>query len=114
MVDEASVVRFLLGIDDQPVPAVQRQHVEVLGLRLVCLAQSLPTHLHIQDLSDILHNEISLPDVAGRPQAPPPAPRVEGGGVGVLEAPHLLVVAEETHGAGLGVALHVDGPIDTD
>ena len=86
----------------------------MVGLRLVCSAESLPTHLHVQDLSHVLHDKVPLFDVASRPQAPPPGPRVERNGVGVLEPPHLLVVAEEADRTRLWVALHVDGSVDAD
>ena len=108
------MVRLLLGVNHQPVPAVQREHVKVLHLIFVGFLQSFVTHLPIQNLPHVLHHEIALVDITDRLQAPPSSARVERCSVGVLEPSHLLIVAEWPDGTGLGVALDVDGAIDAD
>ena len=93
---------------------VESEHVEVLSLCLVGLLQPLVAHPPVEYLPHVLHDKLPLRYVAGCLQPPPACARVEGDGVGILALPHVLVVAEQPHGAGLGVALHVDGTVDAD
>ena len=114
VIDESCVVRLLLCVYHEPIPAVQSEHVEVLSAGLVRSLKSLVTHLHVQNLTHVLHHEIPLIDIGGRLQPPPTSARVERNGFGVLASAHLLVLAEFPDRAGFGVALHVDCSVDTD
>lgn len=110
VIDEAGVVGLLTCIDDETL--VQRQHVEVVGVVLVCLLYPLLAHLHVENLADVLDDEIPRRQILLRLQTPPPSSRVERGSLGILTLLHALVLTESADRAVSRVTLDVDGPVD--
>ena len=110
VVDEPSLVGFLTCVDDQAL--VQCQHVEVVGVVLVCPLYSLLAHLHVENLSYVLDHKIASREVLVGFQTPPPTSCIKGHGLGVLTLLHALVLAQSADWAVSWVALDVDGSVD--
>ena len=82
VVDEPRRIGLLSGVNHEPV--VEREHVKVRPVPLVCLPQSLLAHLHVQDLPDVLNDKVPFLEVLQDLQAPPPRPRLYHLSLGVL------------------------------